>query len=69
MKGILKKYLKILMIIQRKNKCLCKLIIYLINKNIKLPDELIDKNCSSINCKKIIEFIPSFLSNENISDN
>ena len=53
----------------KKKESLSKLVIYLINKKIKLPDKLIDEFCSSISDEKIIELIPKFLSNENISDN
>ena len=52
-----------------KKESLGKLIIYLINKKIKLPDKLIEKYCASISGEKIIDIIHIFLSNENISDN
>ena len=54
---------------EEKKELLSKLVIYLMNKKIKLPDQLIDKLCSCNSGEKIIEFIPSFLSNKNISDN
>ena len=53
----------------KKKESLGKLIIFLINKQIKLPDKLIDKYCASISGEKIIDIIHIFLSNENISDN
>ena len=54
---------------KEKIELLSNLVLYLINKKIKLPDKLIDIFCSSNSGEKIIEYIPSFLSNENISDN
>ena len=52
-----------------KREILTKLIIYLMNKNISLPDEIIDKLCLYNKDEHIIELIPIILSNENISNN